>query len=165
MIIGRPALTAIAIAFFAGAIATGCAQVSGTVGLGSTAAGHGGSASMIGTGGTSEHEYAGRRLILLGANFSLFRVWDGVRGIDYLMTRPEVDPERIGCCGQSGGGTLTQFLAALDNRIRAAVVSEGNTENLAHAEVEPRPVHVRRPQPISNWPPGSTGRTSRSGVT
>ena len=88
-------------------------------------------------GGTSEHEYAGRRLILLGANFGLFRAWDGIRGIDYLLTRPEVDPERIGCCGQSGGGTLTQFLAALDSRIRAAVVSMGNTENLAEADAEP----------------------------
>jgi cephalosporin-C deacetylase-like acetyl esterase len=94
-------------------------------------------ASAIGPGGTSEHEYAGRRLILLGANFGLFRAWDGIRGIDYLLTRAEVDPERLGCCGQSGGGTLTQFLAALDSRIRVAVVSEGNTENLAHANVEP----------------------------
>src|SRR5262245_30956286 len=93
--------------------------------------------SAIGAGGTIEHEYAGRRLILLGANFSLFRVWDGIRGIDFLLTRAEVDPERIGCCGQSGGGTLTQFLAALDSRIRVAVVSEGNTENLAHVDVEP----------------------------
>ena len=88
-------------------------------------------------GGTSEHEYAGRRLVLLGANFGLFRAWDGIRGIDYLLSRPEVDPDRIGCCGQSGGGTLTQFLAALDDRIRAAVVSMGNTENLAQADVEP----------------------------
>src|SRR5436190_20391013 len=93
--------------------------------------------SAIGGGGTGEHEYAGRRLILLGANFGLFRAWDGIRGIDYLVTRAEVDPERIGCCGQSGGGTLTQFLAALDSRIRVAVVSEGNTENVAHANVEP----------------------------
>ena len=88
-------------------------------------------------GGTSEHEHAGRRLILLGANFGLFRAWDGIRGIDYLLTRPEVDADRIGCCGQSGGGTLTQFLAALDDRIRVAVVSQGNTENLAHENVEP----------------------------
>jgi cephalosporin-C deacetylase-like acetyl esterase len=93
--------------------------------------------SALGAGGTIEHEYAGRRLILLGANFSLFRVWDGIRGIDVLTTRPEVDPERIGCCGQSGGGTLTQFLSALDSRIRVAVVSEGNTENLAHVDTEP----------------------------
>jgi len=93
--------------------------------------------SAIAGGGTAEHEYAGRRLILLGANFSLFRVWDGIRGIDYLLSRAEVDPERIGCCGQSGGGTLTQFLAALDSRIKVAVVSQGNTENLAQDNVEP----------------------------
>ena len=93
--------------------------------------------SAIPDGGTGEHEYAGRRLILLGGNFGLFRTWDGIRGIDYLLTRPDVDPERIGCCGQSGGATLTQFLAALDSRIRVAVVSEGNTENLAEADVEP----------------------------
>src|SRR6266516_582124 len=95
------------------------------------------SQSAIAGGGTGEHEYAGRRLILLGANFGLFRAWDGIRGIDYLLMRAEVDPERIGCCGQSGGGTVTQFLAALDSRIRAAVVSMGNTENLAQENVEP----------------------------
>ena len=95
-----------------------------------------GQSAIVG-GGTAEHEYAGRRLILLGANFSLFRVWDGIRGIDYLFTRSEVDPQRIGCCGQSGGGTLTQFLSALDSRIKVAVVSEGNTENLAQDNVEP----------------------------
>jgi cephalosporin-C deacetylase-like acetyl esterase len=93
--------------------------------------------STIPGGGTGEHEYAGRRLILLGVNFGLFRAWDGIRGIDYLLTRSEVDPERIGCCGQSGGATLTQFLAALDSRVRVAVVSEGNTEDLAEANVEP----------------------------
>jgi cephalosporin-C deacetylase-like acetyl esterase len=93
--------------------------------------------SAVAGGGTGEHEYAGRRLVLLGANFSLFRAWDGIRGIDYLLTRPEVDPDRIGCCGQSGGATITQFLAALDSRIRVAVVSEGNTENLAETDVEP----------------------------
>jgi cephalosporin-C deacetylase-like acetyl esterase len=92
--------------------------------------------SSVGAG-TGEHEYAGRRLVLLGANFSSFRAWDGIRGIDYLLTRAEVDPDRIGCCGQSGGATMTQFLAALDDRIRAAVVSEGNTENLAETDAEP----------------------------
>ncbi len=88
-------------------------------------------------GGVGEHEHAGRRLILLGVNFSLYRAWDGIRGIDYLLSRPEVDPQRIGCCGQSGGGTMTQFLAALDERIRAAVVSQGNTENVAEGLAEP----------------------------
>ena len=87
--------------------------------------------------GEGEHEFAGQRLILLGVNFSLYRAWDGIRGIDYLLSRPEVDPERIGCTGQSGGGAMTQFLVALDDRIRAAVVSEGNTENIAEANLEP----------------------------
>src|SRR3954467_9873298 len=93
--------------------------------------------TTVGGGGTSEHEYAGRRLILLGANFGLFRAWDGIRGIDYLLSRADVDPERIGCCGQSGGATLTQFLAALASRIGVAAVSMGNTENLAQVDVEP----------------------------
>ncbi len=87
--------------------------------------------------GEGEHELAGERLILLGVNFGLYRAWDGIRGIDYLLSRPEVDPERIGCTGQSGGGAMTQILVALDDRIRAAVVSEGNTENIAEANLEP----------------------------
>ena len=86
---------------------------------------------------TREHDYAGKRLLLLGVNFALYRAWDGIRGIDYLLSRPDVDPERIGCGGQSGGGTMTMYLAALDERIRAAVVSEGNTENVAQANFEP----------------------------
>ena len=49
--------------------------------------------------------------------------------------------------GQSGGGTLTQFLAALDDRIRVAVVSEGNTENLAHAEVMKKHPHMEHDDP------------------
>ncbi len=46
-----------------------------------------------------------------------------MRCIDYLISRPEVDPERIGCMGLSYGGTLTLFAAALDERIKVAVVS------------------------------------------
>lgn len=86
---------------------------------------------------TREHDYAGKRLLLLGVNFALYRAWDGIRGIDYLLSRADVDPQRIGCGGQSGGGTMTMYLAALDERIRAAVVSEGNTENVAQANFDP----------------------------
>lgn len=88
-------------------------------------------------GPTGEHDYAGRRLLLLGVNFALYRAWDGIRGIDYLLSRDDVDPKRIGCGGQSGGGTMTMYLAALDERIQAAVVSEGNTENMAQARFQP----------------------------
>jgi cephalosporin-C deacetylase-like acetyl esterase len=48
--------------------------------------------------------------------------WDDVRTVDYLLTRPEVDPRRIGCVGLSVGGLRSCHLAALDDRIRAAVV-------------------------------------------
>jgi dienelactone hydrolase len=50
-------------------------------------------------------------------------IWDGMRTIDYLQSRPEVDPRRIGCVGLSFGGTMTTYLSALDRRIKAAVIS------------------------------------------
>src|SRR5205807_7141900 len=58
-----------------------------------------------------------------------YHVWDGMRAIDYLLSRPEVDPARIGCAGHSGGGTLTMFIAAMDERVACAVVNEGGTQN------------------------------------
>ena len=50
-------------------------------------------------------------------------IWDDLRSIDYLLTRKEVDPERIGCIGHSMGGARAAYLAALDERIKACVVS------------------------------------------
>lgn len=52
-------------------------------------------------------------------------VWDMQRALDYLVSRPEVDAERLGCIGHSLGGQQTLFLAALDPRLRAAVSSCG----------------------------------------
>lgn len=48
--------------------------------------------------------------------------WDDMRTIDYLVTRDEVDPKRIGCLGISMGGYRTTYLAALDERIKAACI-------------------------------------------
>lgn len=59
----------------------------------------------------------------LGRNTATYRIWDGMRGIDYLQSRPEVDPERIGCTGNSGGGTLTSYIMALDERVDCAAPS------------------------------------------
>jgi len=70
---------------------------------------------------TTEHTAMGLGCILLGSNLAQFRIWDGMRAIDYLQARPEVDDARIGCTGNSGGGTLTSYLMALDERIVAAV--------------------------------------------
>ena len=46
-------------------------------------------------------------------------IWDGIRAIDYLVSRKEVDPNRIGCHGLSGGGTQSSYIAAFDKRVLA----------------------------------------------
>lgn len=88
-------------------------------------------------GPTGEHSAAGRPLLLLGATFAQYRAWDAIRGVDYLLTRPEVDPKRIGCMGHSGGGTMTMYLCALEPRIQVAVEVEGNSENFAGPNYDP----------------------------
>ena len=60
---------------------------------------------------------------LFGRTNSGMRVYDTLRAIDYLQSRPEVDPKRIGCLGISGGGLVTLFSAAMDDRIQACLVS------------------------------------------
>ncbi len=61
--------------------------------------------------------------LMLGETILGWRVWDAIRSLDYLETRPEVDPTRMAMMGISGGGTITLYAAALDERIKAAVVS------------------------------------------
>jgi dienelactone hydrolase len=73
--------------------------------------------------GTTAHTTLGVGSILLGRGTARFEIWDGMRAIDYLQSRPEVDPTRIGCTGNSGGGTQTSYLMALDDRIKAAAPS------------------------------------------
>lgn len=75
------------------------------------------------------HSMAGQLLLLFGENLTNYLVWEGMRAIDYLLTRPEVDPTRIGCAGHSGGGTLTKFIAAADPRVQCAAILEGGTAN------------------------------------
>jgi len=76
-------------------------------------------ASAVG-GPTGEHSYVGNQCFISGVSLSRYFIWDGIRGIDYLLTRSEVDPERIGLTGRSGGGTQTAYIAAFDERIKAA---------------------------------------------
>lgn len=73
--------------------------------------------------GTNSHTLVGAPSILLGRNTAGFEIWDGMRGIDYLESRPEIDPAKIGVTGNSGGGTQSSYLMALDERIKAAAVS------------------------------------------
>ncbi|MBN2376233.1 MAG: acetylxylan esterase [Sedimentisphaerales bacterium] len=73
--------------------------------------------------GTRGHNMIGVGSVLLGRNTAWFEVWDGMRAVDYLQERKEIDVERIGCTGNSGGGTQTSYLMALEERIKAAAPS------------------------------------------
>ncbi len=61
--------------------------------------------------------------LLFGQTMIGWRVWDVMRTIDWIETRPELNAARVGCMGCSGGGTATLFSAALEPRIKAALVS------------------------------------------
>ncbi len=74
-------------------------------------------------GSTTEHSLAGIGAWLVGRSAASYRIWDGIRSLDYLASRLEVDPQRLGCTGNSGGGTETAYLMALDDRIAVAAPS------------------------------------------
>ena len=74
-------------------------------------------------GSTSEHTMVGIGALLVGQSTAGYRIWDGMRSLDYLASRPEVDAKKLGCTGNSGGGTMTAYLMALDDRIVAAAPS------------------------------------------
>ncbi len=69
---------------------------------------------------TQEHMLINQGAVLLGSNTAQTMIWDGMRAIDYLQSRPDIIAEKIGCTGISGGGTNTSYLMALDERIVAA---------------------------------------------
>ncbi len=66
-----------------------------------------------------EHIQAGAQSMLIGESVARYFIWDAKRALDYLASRPEVDAERLGAVGCSGGGALTTFIGALDARIKA----------------------------------------------
>lgn len=63
----------------------------------------------------------GASLWPVGTPLHGLQLWDNVRALDYLQSRPEVDGERLGCTGASGGGNQTTYLSAFDERVRCAV--------------------------------------------
>lgn len=71
-------------------------------------------------GTTTEHFLVGVGAILVGTSTARYRVWDGIRAVDYLASRPDIDSKRIGFTGCSGGGTLTSYVMALDDRVACA---------------------------------------------
>jgi hypothetical protein len=66
-----------------------------------------------------EHSYSGAQCLISGYSTGNNFIWDAIRGIDYMLTRKEIDHERIGMTGRSGGGNITAYLGALDDRIYA----------------------------------------------
>ena len=68
----------------------------------------------------NEHLQAGAQSILIGQSVARYFIKDAMRALDYLVSRPEVDPSRVGAAGCSGGGCLTTYIAALDPRVKAA---------------------------------------------
>lgn len=72
---------------------------------------------------TTEHTILGTQTLLTGDALARYFIWDGIRALDYLLSRPEVDTKRVGCTGNSGGGTFTAYLSAFDDRIQVAAPS------------------------------------------
>lgn len=69
------------------------------------------------------HNILGRQLHTVGEWFGAWRLWDGIRATDYLVSRPEIDATRLAVTGQSGGGTLSAYLWAMEPRFKAVASS------------------------------------------
>ena len=98
----------------------------------------------------SAHNMMGKQLELLGEFFGMWRAWDGIRALDYLLSRPEVDPTRVGLTGNSGGGTMTTWLWAIEERFTMAAPSCFLTTFLHNLENE-------LPADAEQCPPGVLG--------
>ncbi len=96
------------------------------------------------------HNMLGKQMELLGDFFGAWRAWDGIRALDYLISRPEVDAKTLGITGNSGGGTMTTWLWALDDRFTMAAPSCFVTTFLANLENE-------LPADNEQYPPGIIG--------
>jgi dienelactone hydrolase len=103
--------------------------------------------SKIGIG-VREHLHAGNQQVLVGESFAAWRAWDGIRVLDYLLTREEVDRRHLGITGNSGGGTMTTWLCGLEPRWTMAAPScfvttfHHNLENELPADIEQCPANV-----------------------
>ena len=101
-----------------------------------------------GNGLCQAHNVMGEQLELVGESMPSWRAWDGIRALDYLLTRHEVDAKRIGITGNSGGGTLSEWIWANDSRLAFAGPSchvttfMGNLENELATDAEQCPYGI-----------------------
>jgi hypothetical protein len=70
-----------------------------------------------------EHAVLGNLATIAGTSLVRYMVWDGIRAVDYLLTRADVDHERIAITGTSGGGFQALYIGALDPRIAVILPS------------------------------------------
>ena len=100
--------------------------------------------SRVGVG-VAEHIYAGNQQFLVNEFLGAWRAWDGIRALDYLLTREEVDPRHVGVTGNSGGGTMTTWLCGVEQRWTMAAPAcfvttfRRNLENELPADTEQCP--------------------------
>lgn len=103
--------------------------------------------SKVGVG-VLEHLHAGNQQFLVGEFLGAWRAWDGIRSLDYLLTRKEVDKQHVGVTGNSGGGTMTTWLSGVEPRWTMAAPScfvttfRRNMENELPADTEQCPPRV-----------------------
>ena len=96
----------------------------------------------------ANHNMMGKQLAMEGEWLGAWRTWDAIRGLDYLETRPEADASRLMVTGNSGGGTLTTWVAAADPRPIAVAPScyvtswLHNIENELPADIEQMPPRI-----------------------
>lgn len=69
----------------------------------------------------NEHIHGGAQTDLIGEGLARYFIWDAMRSLDYLVSRGDVDGERLGAAGCSGGGALTTFVGALDPRLKVVI--------------------------------------------
>ncbi len=106
-----------------------------------------GKGGSVMAGCCAEHNHMGRQQLLNGEFFGTWRVWDGIRACDYLLSRPEVDPTHLGLTGNSGGGTLTTLILANDQRFTMA--GPGCYVTTWRRNGAPEPPAAAAPQPPS----------------
>lgn len=96
------------------------------------------------------HNMMGKQMELVGDFYGMWRAWDGIRCLDYLLSRPDADPRVVGLTGNSGGGTMTSWLWAVDGRFTMAAPSCFVTTFLHNLENE-------LPADCEQCPPGVLG--------
>jgi len=97
------------------------------------------------------HNMMGKQLQLIDEFFGSWRVWDGIRALDYVLTRQEADKKFLGVTGNSGGGTLTTWLWAVEPRFTVAAPSCFITPFLYNLENElPQDIEQNPPDILAN---------------